>query len=233
MNCKRTREMLADYVNGILDPEDSSMIQEHVAECDSCRRELEMLEKVLSLIDDVKVEYPPASIWDKFLPDLHRRIESEAALVFRKQQRQRLYLLPGWLASITVVLLILLASIMIRYYPPARPVQLQTVENPEPEIVQVDSSSEDSSEQMLVAGIISKVLISEAEAAELKKLKNFIQSETLVLQYQHDDILVDTGWEAASTEDDEGVIQFLLENEFAEFDDSTVVETDIGGLAKM
>ena len=61
-------------------------------------------------------------------------------------------------------------------------------------------------------------MITEAEAAELKKLKGLTQSETPTLLYYHGDILIDTSGETGSAEDEEGFIQFLLENdEFAEF----------------
>ncbi len=59
MKCKRARKMLADYVNEVLDTEGNREAQEHVARCEACRRELNTLEKVLELIDNVKVEYPP------------------------------------------------------------------------------------------------------------------------------------------------------------------------------
>lgn len=225
MKCKRTRKMLTDYVNGVLDPEDIILVQEHIAECNSCRQELQMLGKVLNLVEDARVEYPPASVWENFLTDLHRRIESEAFIVFRKQQRQRFYLLPGWIAGTTAVLLILFASVMMRYYPAANPPQIQVAENTE--------IAENSSEQELVVGLISRVLITEAEAAKLKELRNFTQPETLTAEYHYDEILAETSWEASPTEDDEGFIQFLLDNEFAEFDDNTVVESEIGDLVNM
>ena len=66
--------MLLDYVNGILGPEDSHLIQEHTTGCDLCGRELDTLSKILKVIDGARVEYPPASVWENFLPDLHRRI---------------------------------------------------------------------------------------------------------------------------------------------------------------
>jgi hypothetical protein len=224
--------MFADYANEVLGSADSRLVQEHVAKCDSCRRELDELEKVLRLIDDVNVEYPPASVWENFLPDLHRRIESEAALAFKKQRRQRFHLLPGWAIAAAAVVLISFASVMLRYYPPAGSVRLQRGEN----IEMIEDSSppvvpvvEDSSEPVLVAGIISEVLITEVEAAELEKLKAFIQSETLTLPYYYyddDDVLADTTGEVRGTEDDEGVIEFLLENEFVEFDESPMIESD-------
>ncbi len=229
MKCKRAQKMLTDYVNKILGSEDSRLVQEHVVECDSCRRELDVLEKILGLIDDVKVEYPPASIWENFLPDLHRRIEKEAAFAFRKQRQQRFYLLPGWIAN-TAVVLFLFALVMLKYYPFTEPVQpQQRPENVEMvESIPASVIEEDSSEHALVAGIISEVLITEAEVAKLKELKNFTQSEPLTLSYYYDDDygLADLNGETNGTGDDEEIIQFLLESEFAEFEESSMIESD-------
>jgi len=234
MNCKRARRMLVVYANEALWVEDSRLIQEHVAGCDSCRRELDELRKVLRLIDDVKVEYPPASVWENFLPDLHRRIEGEAALAFKKRQKRHLSLLPGWVASAAAVMLVLLASVMLRYYysagslRPKRSGNIEVVEDGSPSMI-----VEDSTESVLVAGIISKVLITETESEELKKLKSFIQSESLPLPHYYDDLLIDMSGDVGSTEDNGGVIQFLLESDFAEFDENPMVESDDGEFETM
>lgn len=236
MKCRHARKMLADYVNGVLGSEDIHLIQEHVAECDSCRRELDALRKVLRLTDDVKVEYPPESVWERFFPDLHRRIESEAVHAFRKQQRQHLYLLPGWAASITVVVMILFAFVVLKYYPD-NSVQVQRAGN----IETMESSSspvvEDSSEPTLVIGIISRVLITEEEAAELRKLKDFIQSEMVMPSYynydDYDSVPADMSGDASDVEDEGEVIQFLLENGFEEFDESPMIESDGGEFGTM
>jgi hypothetical protein len=124
-------------------------------------------------------------------------------------------------------MLIIFAFAGLKYLPPVSLVQPQRAEN----IGMLGDSSpfvvEDNSEQVLVAGVISKVLITEAEALELRKLKNFIQSETVTVSYyQGDDVLVDMSGEMSGTEDEEDIIQFLLENEFAEFDESPVMESD-------
>lgn len=241
MKCKRARKMLLDYVNGTLEQEDSYLIQEHTTGCDPCRRELDTLSKILEVIDNTKVEYPPASVWENFLPDLHKRIEREAALVFGKQYRQRLYFLPGWAAFVTIVMLTIFTIVMPKYYPSASLFRYQTVENAEnvenTETVETGSPPvlEDSSEPVIVAGMISKMLITEAEAAELDKLRNFIQSEVLIPpHYGEDDIMINITEESRSTEeDDEGVIQFLLEGEFAEYGDNPVIESDIVDLGAM
>ena len=69
MKCKRAQKLLAGYINEVLEPEASREVQEHVAECGICRKELGTLRRVLELIDNVKVEYPPTSVWENFLPD--------------------------------------------------------------------------------------------------------------------------------------------------------------------
>ncbi len=237
MKCKRARKMLLDYVNGTLELEDNHLVQEHTAGCDVCHRELDMLSKILNIVDDAKVEYPPASVWGNFLPDLHKRIEREAALLFRRQYKQRLYFLPGWAAFFTIVILTIFTIVMPKYYRPAIPFQYQTVEDVE-NIEPVETSSppavEDSSEPVIVAGMISKMLITEAEAAELDKLRKFIQSEVLIPpHYDGYDILVNTSEESKSTEDEEGVIQFLLEGEFAEYGDNPIIEPDVADLGAM
>jgi hypothetical protein len=82
--------------------------------------------------------------------------------------------------------------------------------------------------------MISKMLITEAEAAELDKLRNFIQSEVLIPpHYGEDDIMINITEDSSSAEDDEGVIQFLLESEFAEYGDNPVIESDIADLGAM
>ena len=61
----------------------------------------------------------------------------------------------------------------------------------------------------------------------MKKLKNFAQSEALSIPYYHeDDVLTYTELELGNTEDDDEVIQFLLENDFAEFDENPIIESD-------
>ena len=234
MKCKHAQKMLADYVDEVLDAEDNRRVQEHIAGCDSCRRELDVLRQILGHINDVKVEYPPAHVWENFLPDLHRRIEREAILAFRRQRRQRFYALPGWVASVAAVVLIFVAAMMLQYYPNDRPAWLQTVEN-----IEITRSRpltlttvKDTSEPVLIAGMISEMLITDAELAELENLKSFIQSEDLALSYQYyDDVIgyagdLDEEPRETETEDNEGIIQFLLESGFAEFDEATIIEFD-------
>lgn len=229
MECKHAQKMLADYVNEVLETEDSRRLQQHIAECENCRWELEILRKVLGLIDDVKVEYPSASVWENFIPDLHRRIENEAALMFMKQQRRRLYLLPGWAATAAVVL-VLFASLMMWNRPAIRSTQVQIADSIQ--ATEDPSLTKDSSGSMLVAGVISEVLITEAEAEKLKSLSGTAQPGIPVFPYYYhygddDEDLIDTNSDTDTVLDDEDVIKYL-EDEFAEFDKDPMMESDDG-----
>ena len=89
------------------------------------------------------------------------------------------------------------------------------------------TAEKDSPEHILVAGIISETLITEAEAAELRKLKSFVQSEALTLPYyQEEDAFTYTDGESSNLDDNEEFIKYLLESEFAEFDESPIIESD-------
>lgn len=228
MKCKRARKMLADYVNEVLDTEGNREVQEHVARCEACRRELNALGKVLELIDNVKVEYPPESVWENFLPDLHKRIANEAALVFKKQQRQRLYLLPGW-AAVAAIVLIISASAILDNRSEIEPIHIQRASNIEISGNAYLSRTESDSESTLVTGIISELLITEADAEKLEELRNALQPEIQVFPYGYhyddDDDLINVGEDADGASDDKEIIRYL-EDEFAEFDEDPMMESD-------
>lgn len=228
MKCKRARKMLADYVNEVLDTEGNREVQGHVARCEACRRELNALGKVLELIDNVKVEYPPEFVWENFLPDLHKRIANEAALVFKKQQRQRLYLLPGWAAMVAIVLIIS-ASVILNDRSAIKPIHIQRASNTEIRRNASLSRMESDSKSTFVTGIISELLITEADAEKLKELRDAIQPEIQVFPYGYhyddDDVLIDVSEDAGAASDDKEIIRYL-EDEFAEFDEDPMMESD-------
>jgi hypothetical protein len=220
--------MLTDYANEVLEASDRRKVQEHVAECEICRSELNSLQAILEIADDVKIEYPPASVWENFLPDLHRRIANEAALVFRRQQRQRLYLLPGW-AAVLAIVLFLSVSLILQDSSSIRPIQIERASNIGIVKSVVPSATKSDSDPMYVAEVISEVLITEAEAEKLRELQNTIQQEISVfpyyLYYDESDILIDTGEDTDTTSDREDVIKYL-EDEFTEFDESLITGSD-------
>jgi hypothetical protein len=221
MECKSARKMLVDYINQVLSPEKSLLLQGHLASCNSCRQELETMKKVLGLINSVKVEYPPDHVWNNFQSDLHQRIESEAVLAFRKQQRQRLYFLPGWAASIAAIVMIIFTSVILTYHPSSSSIKLSDSKKIDAMAYKSKNTREYGSEPKLVANVISDVLITETQAAEIKKLVDFQQSENpYYYEYTLNDVLVELG----NTKESEGLIRSLLNDEFTLFDDNQSLE---------
>lgn len=224
MKCKHARGMLVNYVNEVLEPGYCRQLEEHIAECKACSQELDTLKKLLGLIDNVKVEYPPASMWENFLPDLHKRIENEAALIFRKQKRRRFYALPGWAATAAAMLFLFAATISQDH----SIVNLSQTDDTEIAQDTSRSAADESLESSTVAGIISNTLITEAEAQKLKELSSTDQTEVPVFpySYQYDDENPgETSDKAEVKADKEDVIQFLQEK-FKDYDENLMEESD-------
>jgi len=49
-SCEKTAEMLVDYADGQLSPNESKKVAEHLAECVHCRKMMEALQKSLELV---------------------------------------------------------------------------------------------------------------------------------------------------------------------------------------
>jgi predicted anti-sigma-YlaC factor YlaD len=55
-SCEEIREMLVDYADGQLSPNDSSQVGEHLAQCDNCRKVLNALQRSLELVGVIWTE---------------------------------------------------------------------------------------------------------------------------------------------------------------------------------
>jgi len=51
-SCERIQQLLFDYVDGELSEDDKQLVEKHTAECEKCRRELEIRRELISLIRD-------------------------------------------------------------------------------------------------------------------------------------------------------------------------------------
>ena len=59
--CKTIKGMLSPYIDGQLSPSEMERIERHIEECDACRRELESLRAVVSLLHRVPMVALPRS----------------------------------------------------------------------------------------------------------------------------------------------------------------------------
>jgi len=118
MKCKKVQKQLPEYLEGTLTENTSTLVYEHLQNCNACRRELRTFEKTIQLAGNIQVEYPPTELWENFVPILHARMAQKEA----EERRMSI----GWfstlkLASYGVAALILMGflalgiSIMISY----------------------------------------------------------------------------------------------------------------------
>lgn len=212
MKCWYIRKKLLDYIDGNLSEKDSFTIEQHIAKCAQCRQEIEMFSKLSKAIH--RVDYPPASVWDNFLSDLHTRIEKEAARDFAKEQKRQSYIKWGWVFTAATAVLFFVSSVILEYQSTVEPKNnIQQIR------VQARSSTSEKSESIFIAEIISDTLINEKEAVELKKLGNINVYEAYAPDhYNSYAILTDLNTETKPT--NEISIQSLLKGNFAQFDTS-------------
>ena len=85
MNCSRCREQLTAYLEALLDPDEASRIESHVADCPGCRGELDQLQ---DLADKLAAGARTASL-DSLDANVMYRILREQALQIRKLQMRR------------------------------------------------------------------------------------------------------------------------------------------------
>jgi hypothetical protein len=74
MNCYRTKELLSEYIDGLLDKEQESLVRDHLLLCGDCRDEFESMKAVVREMGSLdKIKAP-----DDFLAALHGRMERES-----------------------------------------------------------------------------------------------------------------------------------------------------------
>lgn len=80
MKCIKCRRLLMELSEGQLEGVLAQSIREHLAGCDSCRRELYGLQSSLQLVDDAKrfqaVPDPPADFAERVIESIHRGVKT-------------------------------------------------------------------------------------------------------------------------------------------------------------
>ncbi len=112
MNCDMVKPILSSYIDGEVCPRDGALIQAHLADCASCRRELEALKSTSCVLSAVSEMEPPAFLMDQIM----------AATVARPAARISVREAFGWvvrmpkyahLAAASIVAVLALISISI------------------------------------------------------------------------------------------------------------------------
>jgi hypothetical protein len=81
MECSQIRELLSEYMDGMLDKETAGVVEKHLETCKDCRKELASLRAISEELGSLEAVEPPAD----FLKKVHERIEQRSLVsrVFR------------------------------------------------------------------------------------------------------------------------------------------------------
>lgn len=101
--CKDVDRFLIEYYEDSLDPVERKEVEEHLADCEGCRRSLKEIEHVYGLLAKDSMPLPQEGFWVNFLPQVRARIEGG--------QRAGGTLLPKVRWSIGLVSILLVAII--------------------------------------------------------------------------------------------------------------------------
>lgn len=116
MECKKVQKLLPEYLEDTLTESKLMLVDEHLHNCDACRRELRALEKTIRLAGNIPVEYPQPELWENFVPILHARIAQQKSEARRSPIRWLSLLKVASYGVATLILIGFLAlglSIMI------------------------------------------------------------------------------------------------------------------------
>ena len=91
MECIKARQMLSEYIDGVLDKQSAGLLEGHLEKCEKCHEDhisLKSLTKEIGLMDTVKAP-------DDFLERIKERLESKSRL----ENIRRFSLFPAHYAS--------------------------------------------------------------------------------------------------------------------------------------
>lgn len=91
MNCNEFKNLISDYIDGMLDADNTHSLLEHAESCAECRRILDDYREMHSLLSSA------IAVPDEFSVDVFEKI--------RNQKRKKHYLKKGWISGIAVACL--------------------------------------------------------------------------------------------------------------------------------
>jgi hypothetical protein len=77
MGCKEVDKVLIDYHENSLTPDGKKAVEEHLKECQGCRRRLQEIERTYRILARDSVPSREESFWVNFVPEVRSRIGGE------------------------------------------------------------------------------------------------------------------------------------------------------------
>ena len=76
MKCGWIENLIPQYCEDILDEYQLNLVTQHLENCEDCGLELDAVDRLLSLVENVEIEYPSQAEWNSFWVDLRCKIAS-------------------------------------------------------------------------------------------------------------------------------------------------------------
>jgi hypothetical protein len=105
-SCQRFKEMVSDYIEGELDHQNQSLIEQHLRDCLECKKNVSQLK---SLIHNLR-ELPKLTVSPDFETILRARISMESSLARRRNARLfpiGQFRLPAYAFSVVIITVVL------------------------------------------------------------------------------------------------------------------------------
>lgn len=186
--CKQLEKSYIDYVCDLLDDEQYAVIQEHLRRCPACAREINTLQKVVSLTEDAREVAVPSVILDDIEMNVYKRLVVESPRRERASFFSRLFArlpLPAARYGSAWILRGAIATFVLGIAIPIATIFLDRDPSPE---VSVSGFPVQTSQERIEQYRQKEIQISRDEALETMHLKG--EDRTLQLRYfalaQHD-----------------------------------------------
>jgi len=75
MEHEKIKELISSYHDGVLSTDQKNLVEEHIKECDSCRKELEEMERFEEVMDKMELKKPPKEVWQVYWSSIYNRLE--------------------------------------------------------------------------------------------------------------------------------------------------------------
>ncbi len=79
MRCKKAKKLISDYIDGELNSSKSSSLEEHLKECEECRKTLESYETITQAAQEFNAGSPSPFVWTRIKQELKTSVPSYGA----------------------------------------------------------------------------------------------------------------------------------------------------------
>lgn len=73
--CRQFQELLVQYSDGDCTPEQAARVEAHIGTCDTCRSDLEKLQRWKGVSKDMQNRLLPDMAWDEYWQHIYNRLE--------------------------------------------------------------------------------------------------------------------------------------------------------------